>query len=802
VFVRCCVLLVVIVPWLVHAQSSPATGGIQGRLSESITYRPVADAEIQLLRGAVVQQTARSDASGAYAFSNVPEGVYQLAVQHPAYLKAVQPDVRIVLRRISAHDFVLVRGREESVAEVFVSARTISAEPEFAPNAVHLDREEIRRLPGSGGDIFRALDVLPGVVATGEFSNFTVRGNGPRDNLILVDGIPFDKVVHFDESLAEQEEIDGGGRYSIFAPNVIGNARFSSGGWRASEGGKNGSLLELEVAEANEFSSTVGTRVDIVGLEVDYEGPSYIADNTSVLLSARSFDFSNLFETIGEEDIGVPKLADVIFKSVTQWNDEHQFEVLGIHSTEEFTRTVENALESPDYEDIGVQSAEQDSSLLGLTWRWSPRESVRLRNTLFYRSSETHHLEGEAYPDLAGDNPTPDNTPVREGILDLREEETETGWRSDLNVVMPSGGVLTAGALIARADLEFDRRLAGDWIRYVYDANDFRMDPAQQYIVLTPDDFDSSLNAAETRIAAYADYTWNIGDFSLTPGVRYDQDGFSDESMVSPRLMLNWRPDAATHVWMGGGVYYQAPRYLDLAADALNAGLQHERSTQLVAGLSRYLADDLRFTAEGYYQRLDDLIVMDDRTTGLASNLGEGTGTGVDLSLSKRMTDTWSASATYSYSRTRRDDNLGEGTYDADWDRPHAFGLVAAWQPNDRWSFAAKWRYASGRPTDAYVIHTDVLAGTGGPFRYSKELISTNTERMPAFHALSLRADYRRRFGPVSLIAFLDIMNIYGRENGNAYEFDERRGVNILEGMDEPLPIIGLKFEYSWTIDD
>ena len=85
-----------------------------------------------------------------------------------------------------------------------------------------------------------------------------------------------------DESLGEQEEIDGGGRYSIFAPNVIGNARFSPGGWRASEGGKNGSLLELELAEPNEFSSTVGARIDIVGAEVDYEGPSYVADNTSV----------------------------------------------------------------------------------------------------------------------------------------------------------------------------------------------------------------------------------------------------------------------------------------------------------------------------------------------------------------------------------------------------------------------------------------------------------------------------------------------------------------------------------------
>jgi hypothetical protein len=125
-------------------------------------------------------------------------------------------------------------------------------------------------------------------------------------------------------------------------------------------------------------------------------------------------------------------------------------------------------------------------------------------------------------------------------------------------------------------------------------------------------------------------------------------------------------------------------------------------------------------------------------------------------------------------------------------------GFYGAWQPSDRWTFAAKWKYASGRPTDAFVVHSDVLGGAG-PVRYSKELTSANTERLPVYHSLSLRADYQRRFGPLSLVAYLDILNVYGRKNGDAYEWDERRGVNIIEGLDEPLPTIGIRFEYSWT---
>jgi hypothetical protein len=64
---------------------------------------------------------------------------------------------------------------------------------------------------------------------------------------------------------------------------------------------------------------------------------------------------------------------------------------------------------------------------------------------------------------------------------------------------------------------------------------------------------------------------------------------------------------------------------------------------------------------------------------------------------------------------------------------------------------------------------------------------------------------FEARFGHPSIHPFnrvgvqLCAMNVYGRENASGYEWDERRGVNIIEGLDEALPTIGLRFEYSWT---
>ena len=63
-------------------------------------------------------------------------------------------------------------------------------------------------------------------------------------------------------------------------------------------------LLELGIADGNFASSTVGARLDIIGIEADYDGPSYVADNTSLLLSARKFDLViNIPKHTGEEEL-------------------------------------------------------------------------------------------------------------------------------------------------------------------------------------------------------------------------------------------------------------------------------------------------------------------------------------------------------------------------------------------------------------------------------------------------------------------------------------------------------------------
>lgn len=765
---------------------------VRGRVSDYLTGRPIADATVVVSNAEGGRFTVATDDAGEYRVAGLDVGRYVVSVEAAGYQRAAREDVRTVEREIAVADFVLAG----ALTEVVVTARAIAPDPLAGVSTARRDREEIRRSPGTAGDVFRGLDILPGVSSTGAFSNFAVRGNGLRDNLILVDDIPFEKVVHFNQTLGEQEDIGGGGRFSIFAPNLIGSAEFQPGGWRASQGGRNGSLLRLQVAEPDTSTAVASAQIDVAGLEVGYEGPSGVHDGTGVLFSARHLDFERLFKAIDNEDIGAPSLTDVILKTVTKVNDAHTFEVLALYTPEDYTRDVENVLASENYEDASLSRTEQDSALLGLTWRWFAGETAQVKNVLFVRDSDKRSSQGEAFPDLAPPNPSGAQVPVRENILQVEEGEREVGWRSDVSWVRGSGDVVSLGARASRVSLDFDTRLDGDWVRYVYDQNDSRPDPTQRYIVLTPARVDSQFEADETQAALYADYAWRRGALTVTPGLRYDYDGFARESLVSPRLSASWQWDSATRLWVGGGTYFQTPRYLELAADPDNRRLENERSRQVSLGAERFLRDDLRLYGEVYYQSLDRLVVASDRTQGAASNSGDGENTGLDVSVWKRMTTDWSAGASYSYLRAKRNDGIGEPDFDAEQHRPHVFAVFGAWEPSDTWAFSAKWKYASGRPDDAYIVYADVL-GDPALLRYSKEIVSQNTERFPAFHSLNIRVDYRRRLGPVNLVAFVDVINAYGRENVDSRRFDERRGVDVENGF-EVFPNVGLKFEYAW----
>ena len=756
--------------------------------------RPVASVAItvEARDGGVRQATTKGD--GHVVVGGLDPGLYRVSASQTNYVQVVEPTIRVVRDKVVPVEMEL-RQAKGDVEEVVVVASAIRKDVYGSVSSSYLDREHLRTATGSGADVLRALDGLPGLVSTGDFANFTVRGRGPRDNLILVDGFPYDKVVHFDSSLGEREDIEGGGRFSIFAPNIVAGAEFSPGGWSAAYGGRNGSMLKLDVAKGNP-SPSASLRLDLAGAELVYDGPSGFDADTSIIFSARQFDFGRLFEIIGENDIGSPVMTDFIFKSHTAVDANNTIELLLLHTPDSYSRNVEHVLQSENLEDRELLDTEQDSTLFGATWTRLFGEDGRLENRVFYRNNAKTSREGEAFPYSAPTNLPREQVPIRNNVLTLVEREKEFGWRSDLTVAN-RWGALSAGLRVSALDLAFDTTLAGPWARFEFDGRDFQPARDSRFIVLTPEDTDSAFARSEIQYAAYAEQVLDQGDWNMRAGIRYEYDGFSAEQYVSPRLSITRVLSPTTRLAATAGTFYQSPRYLDRAADPANFGLENERVRHVSVGFERQLAPQWNVLVEAYYQQLDNLVTEGDAVTGTATNNGEGTSYGVDFVANRQLANGWSANAVYSYNDVMLSDNDGAGEYPADYNHKHLLSLGARWEITDRWQLGLRWKYATGRPRDDFTIHRDVLAEAGGPLRFSREYTGNNTMRWDAFHTLNARVDYRRPVGPIDVVAFLDVLNVYGAAATDEQEFNTATGT-LTEDEGDIFPLLGLRFEKTW----
>ncbi len=770
-------------------QAAESSGALTISVKDQITNRPLSSVQITIEeRDTSAQQTVATDEQGRVVIDSLNPGLYSISINKIGFASLYQPSVRVISRKNIKLEFEL---REAKIERLVV--RGEQTNPFASASSTYLDRELLRSAVGGGADPLLSLDGLPGLASVSEFASFSVRGRGPRDNLVFVDDFPFDKAVHFDATLGEEEDVGGGGRFSIFAPNVISGAEFSPGGWGPAYGGRAASLLKIDVADGNP-SPSASFRYDLAGYEFGYDGPVGITQDSTLLVSVRRLDFGELFETIEELDIGEPVLRDIIVKSVMPINQTNTLEVLLIDTHEDYTRDIRHVLESPNFEDVALQDSEQDSDLYGLTLRSLIGDTAVWVNKVYYRKSDKISSEGEAFPDQAPEGAPASSIPVRENIITIGEKETEIGWRSDFKETN-KWGLISFGIRVTQIDLDYTTALDGDWNRFVYDDDDFRPDPEQRYIVLTPDSVNASVSQKETSYAGYVDQVFDFGDWEISTGVRLERDGFADESLVSPRFSASWQANKSIRYFATAGIFHQSPRYLEFAANESN-NLKNEKITHGSVGVKFFPSTNWSVLTEIYYQDLDDLVVDLDRTSGTFANLGDGTSYGLDTVIMGTIRDGLYATATYSYNDANVDRNDGRGNVAADFNREHVATLGLTWEINNRWKIAGRYKYLSGRPDDAFIIHSDVL-GPGEPLRFSKEIIERNVGRKSGSGILNLRVDYRRAFGPIDVTAFLDVINVTATSSSDDTEFDYRRGVLVADDS-EAEPLIGLRFDYAW----
>ncbi|MCF6364704.1 MAG: TonB-dependent receptor [Bacteroidales bacterium] len=172
--------------------------------------------------------------------------------------------ITILLKPNTEIDEVIITGKQNNIKSSQMSSIDILI------NAV-------RKLPVLFGetDVLKTIQLMPGVQSGSEgTSGVYVRGGGPDQNLILLDGVPVYNVNHLF------------GFFSVFNGYAVNDITLIKGGFPARYGGRLSSVIDIRMKEGNmkEFSGEAS--VSLIASKFSFEGP-ITKDKTSFIISAR-----------------------------------------------------------------------------------------------------------------------------------------------------------------------------------------------------------------------------------------------------------------------------------------------------------------------------------------------------------------------------------------------------------------------------------------------------------------------------------------------------------------------------------
>ncbi|MGA0247536.1 MAG: TonB-dependent receptor [Schleiferiaceae bacterium] len=184
----------------------------------------------------VSQQGTTTNAYGFFSMT-LPKDSVALQVSFIGY----QPYLKggfLNKRSVTEMDVMLVPDDIllEEVEVVGVRAGEVQERTQMS--SVNLDIKTVKNLPVLLGetDLLKVIQLLPGVQSGTEgTSGFYVRGGGPDQNLILIDGVPVYNVSHLF------------GFFSVFNADAINNVQLIKGGFPAEYGGRLSSVLDFRM---------------------------------------------------------------------------------------------------------------------------------------------------------------------------------------------------------------------------------------------------------------------------------------------------------------------------------------------------------------------------------------------------------------------------------------------------------------------------------------------------------------------------------------------------------------------------
>ena len=680
-----------------------------------------------------IERGTSSNRSGYYTLTNLEPGTYTLQVSFIGF-HSYQAEITLDPGENLKLNIDLVP------ADIQMDALIVEADENREElrniGMVQFTPELIQDIPAVlEPDLFRSVQLLPGVKAASDFSSgLYIRGGSPDQTLILLDETPIYNPSHFF------------GFFSIFNPDIIEDVRLYKGGYPAQYGGRIGSILSIYSKDGNQMVNQGSVSVGLLASRLSFEGP--FTDGSWMVAMRRST---------------LEPVLSVIRESVSNVPD--QFFFYDINAKLHIDSSEKNRYSFSVYSGYDrVSLPFQDDARIGLRYgnrtlsgRWQRIFTDHLFGSFSLTGS---YYFNEPNLEIAG-------TPFQR-----INELYDFSLKGDIEYRPNEENTLSTGFWMGSLSLRLLDRLDN-----TYTLNSKIL---SQYF------------------SSYIQHDWQPHrKITFNIGLRMNTFSEGDYLRLEPRASAEFRLSQRFRIQAAYGRYNQFLTLITNEAFsgfdvwlATDEGVPPAYGDQFLLGLKTLPFSGFGFDVEVYYRTMRNLFELDPfagNTSGLdyqdLFRFGEGYAYGAEFFFEKQMGNL-TGFIGYTFGITERKfpgfnqpvlDNPAQARfYPPKYDRTHDANLVFNYRFSSRWSIGSVFNYATGQ---AYTEPQGRTQLSGPPwdrgFLDVFVIEKLNSSRLPSYHRLDMSLSRKGSFFGIGDAEWqLQVINVYSRRNIWFYNYD------------------------------
>lgn len=680
------------------------------------------------------------------------------------------------------------------------------------PGAIKMSSKEIRSIPYTFfPDINRSLHFLPGVVINNELSSeIYVRGGGPDQNLVLLEGVPVYYPFHV-FNIA-----------SAFNSDALGEIFFSPGGFSAKYNNRLSSVLDLR-SHSPQKPFELKANISMVSADVTV-GTSW-KKCIEWLCSFRKSYYDLFFKNTNG---GVPyKFYDAYAKIAIRpdSNDTVSAMVFAFQDRFRDENIVQNHLNNPEaeppvitYKTITQHDFSWSNQIFSISWdrHWPTNLNTRLQ---IYKSMAGNDFARKSQSQFPDKLPPAYESDKGNILSHERQEFANTNnifadktmlfsfdWKPRHNFTINAGLTQTN----FEAHYEWGHNEKPMTALYDY------QDQLRLYFDYAPDIF--SFKKDFNLRSGYMDINYHPApSFQVRTGIVVNQWLNRPDKSIEPRLNFAYDLSSKWRVKAAHGHYTQgiATALEEGAIGFLRLYFPIEDSLSLESAdhyifAFEYNDSQLRkFIFSAYLKNYKNII----KSTGLEPNFLHTPmrSLGIEISAYNRLLG-WEYSLAASISKSFR--VINNERNDTNWDQRYRFNVYASKDIWKRWRISWSWFLASGTPfsKEQYLAVVRSPNSYTGDVRLDQDYFETIDISIPAgrirypwYHRFDLSFARLFQFSKYQIETYFAIRNLYARRNVLYYEESklvEDKGNNqshrsyVIHPFKwlPPIPTVGIRF--------